>query len=71
MMQDPQAQLIQVYIEEYLREKGHTWESVCHLPNKDEAKRLMIEASTYAAVKVTEVAAKAHVIEELHGTAQV
>ncbi len=67
MLQDPQARLVQMYIEEYLREKGHTWESICHLPDKEAAKRLMIEASTYAAVKAAEVEATAHVIEELHG----
>ncbi|MBI5649955.1 MAG: hypothetical protein HZC40_05825 [Chloroflexi bacterium] len=70
MMQDPQAQLVQMYIEEFLREKNHTWDSVCHLADKAEAKRLMIEASTYAAIKAAEVGARANVIHELHGTVQ-
>jgi hypothetical protein len=66
MMQDPTAHLGQAYIEEYLHGKGHTWDSVCHLP-KDEAKTLMTEASTYAALKLAEVYARGHVVEELHG----
>ncbi len=66
-MQDPTAQLGKMYIEEFLRSKGHTWESVCQLP-KEEAKKLMTDASTYAAVKLAEVYAKAHTVEELHGT---
>jgi hypothetical protein len=66
MMQDPTAQLGQVYIEEYLHSKGFTWESVCKLP-KDDAKKLMTDASTYAALKLAEVYARGHTIEELHG----
>jgi hypothetical protein len=35
---------------------------------KEQAKRLMIEASTYAAMKLAEVDTKARAIQELHGT---
>ena len=69
MMEDPSAQLGKMYIEEYLHMQGFTWESVCQLP-KEEAKKLMTDASTYAALKLAEVYAKAHTVEELHGTLQ-
>ena len=65
-MEDPEAKLATVYIDEYLRSHGHTLESICALP-KDQAKQLMIEASTYAAIKLAEVDTKARAIKEIHG----
>lgn len=69
MLQDPTAQLGKMYIEEFLCSRGYTWENVCQLP-KEEARKLMIEASTYAAVKLAEVYARAHTVEELHNIAR-
>jgi hypothetical protein len=66
-MEDPTAKLERVYIEEYLKTKGHTWESVHALPEV-ERRRFLTEASTYASVKLAEVEGKARVIDELHGT---
>lgn len=66
-MEDPEAKLATAYIEEYLHSHGQTMESICTLP-KEQAKRLMIEASTYAAMKLAEVDTKARAIQELHGT---
>lgn len=65
-MEDPEAKLATVYIDEYLRSKGQSLESICNLP-KEQAKQLMIEASTYAAIKLAEVDTKAHMIKEIHG----
>jgi len=65
-MEDPEAKLATVYIEEYLQQRGHTLESLCTLP-KEQAKQLMIEASTYAAVKLAEVDTKARAVKEIHG----
>ena len=65
-MEDPEAKLATVYIDEYLHGRGHTLESICSLP-KEQAKQLMIEASTYAAIKLAEVDTKARVIKEIHG----
>lgn len=65
-MQDPTAQLGQVYIEDFLRSKGLTWDNVCQLP-KDEAKKLMTEASTYAALRLAEVYARGQMVEVIHG----
>jgi hypothetical protein len=65
-MEDPEAKLATVYIDEYLRGKGHTLDSICTLP-KDQAKQLMVEASTYAAIKLAEVDTRAHMIHDIHG----
>lgn len=65
-MEDPEAKLATAYIEEYLHNHGYTLETICNLP-KEQAKQLMIEASTYAAVKLAEVDTKARAIKEIHG----
>ncbi len=65
-MEDPEAKLATVYIEEYLRSRGQSLESICNLP-KDQARQLMIEASTYAATKLAEVENKARALQEIHG----
>ncbi len=64
-MEDPQAKLGRMYIEEYLRNKGYTWESVRALPEQV-AKKIMVEASTYAAIKLSEVDARAKVVKQIH-----
>ncbi len=68
-MQDPQAKLGQMYIEEYLRNKGFSWQQVCEMP-PEQAKKLMVEASTYAAMKLTEVDARANVVKQIHDASQ-
>ncbi|MBI5030594.1 MAG: hypothetical protein HZB51_08700 [Chloroflexi bacterium] len=67
-MEDPEAKLAAVFIDEYLRSRGQTLESICNLP-KDQAKQLMIEASTFAATKLAEVENKARALQEIHGVA--
>ncbi len=64
-MEDPQAKLGRMYVEEYLRNKGHTWASVRALP-EEAAKKIMVEASTYAAIKLSEVDARANVVKKMH-----
>lgn len=64
-MEDPQAKLGRMYIEEYLRNKGYTWDSVRALPEQA-AKKIMVEASTYAAIKLCEVDARANVVKQIH-----
>ncbi len=68
-MEDPEARLEQMYIEEYLHGKGHTWESARKLP-EEETKRLMTEASTFASTKLAEVNARAHAVEDIHGASK-
>lgn len=66
-MEDPTAKLERMYIEEYLKTKGHTWQSV-HALTLEERRRILTEASTYASVRLAEVEGRAKVVEELHGT---
>lgn len=66
VMQDPDARLARMFLEEYLRTKGHTLDSLFRLP-QPEAKQIMIEASTYASVKLAEISDKAELVHQLHG----
>ncbi len=68
VMEDPQAALERAYIEEYLRGQGYTLQSLQDLP-EEEAKRLMIEASSYASAKLAEVEMRAQFVDDIHGTA--
>ena len=69
MMQDPQAQLARMYVEEFLRSKGLTAESVRDLP-AETAHQMMVGASTYAALKLAEMEKKSQIVQELHGGSQ-
>jgi hypothetical protein len=63
-MEDRNALLEKTLIEEYLKDKGYTWKEFKKLP-KDQAEQLMKEASRYASLKMEEVEARAHFVEEL------
>ncbi len=65
-MEHPQEQLAEMYVDEYLRSKGHTMKSVRELP-EEQAKKIMIEASTYAAMKLVEVEKRAQMVHDLRG----
>jgi hypothetical protein len=64
-LQAPDAQLEQAFIDAFLRMHGHDATSVERLP-ENERKRLLEDASTYAAGKLSEVEARAHFVHELH-----
>jgi hypothetical protein len=68
MMNDPQAELVNHYIEAFLHDKGYTWQSVLALPAA-EARQLFVGASTYAALKLAEVEDKARLVHLLHHAA--
>jgi cytosine/adenosine deaminase-related metal-dependent hydrolase len=65
---DPHAQLEMSFIAEYLRDQGHSLESLRGLV-EEEAKRLMAEASRYASAKLTAVETRARFVHDVHGTA--
>ena len=65
-MEDPEGQLEKALIEEFLRARGLDWAGLHALP-EDEAKRVLTEASVYAAAKLAEVEARAHFVHEIHG----
>ena len=65
---DPHAQMERAFIEEYLRERGHSLQCLHNLP-EDLARQLMTEASRYASARLTEIEARAHFVDEVHGVA--
>ena len=68
-MEDRQAHLCSELVDEYLMGKGLTWESVHTLPAA-EARRILCEASTYAALKLAELDERAHMVHDIRGSAQ-
>lgn len=62
---DPLAQLERAFIDEFLRKRGYEPASVRDLPDEQRA-ALMKEASKYAAVRLTEVEARAHFVADIH-----
>lgn len=64
-MEDRSALLEKALMEEYLHEKGYSLDVLKLLP-ADLVEKLMKEASQYASLKMEEVKARAHFIEELH-----
>jgi hypothetical protein len=64
--QDPEAQLEQALIDEFLRMRGHDARSVEALP-ADERMRLLQGASVHAALKLAEIESRARFVHELHG----
>jgi hypothetical protein len=64
-MRDPEAQLEDRLIEQYLRSKGFERAELAAMP-EEQARRLMREASAYAAAKLAEVEARAHFVHDLH-----
>jgi hypothetical protein len=59
------ASLEKALIQEYLEEQGYSLEKLQHLPERV-VKYLMREATQYAALKMEEIGAKAHLVEEMH-----
>ncbi|CAG0942521.1 hypothetical protein ANRL1_00967 [Anaerolineae bacterium] len=68
MIDSPETELARLYIEEYLRSKGHSVQSVCKLP-EGEARRLWVEVSLYVSSKLAEVSARSHLMHDIAGTA--
>ena len=65
LMEDPNALLENALIKEYLKEKGYSHEDLKKLP-ADVVEKLMKEATQYASLKMEEVQARAHFINDLH-----
>jgi hypothetical protein len=67
VMEDKQAELARSFIEERLRSQGYSLKTICELP-EEEAKRIMVDASVYASVKLAEVEGKARFVRGIQGT---
>lgn len=65
IMEDPNTLLENVLIKEYLKEKGYSHEDLKKLP-ASLVEKLMKEASQYASLKMEEIQARAHFINDLH-----
>lgn len=68
LMEDPNAVLEKSLIQEYLQGQGYSLEKLKELP-KETAEKLMKDASRYASLKMEEVKARAHFVDEIHDTA--
>jgi hypothetical protein len=64
-MQDPEGRLEAALIEEYLQTRGYDARTLHALPD-EEAKRVLKDASQYAAMKLAEVDARAHFVHDIH-----
>ena len=64
-MEDPNAVLENALMEEYLHEHGYSLEKLKELP-KEMVEQLMKDATRYASLKMEEVKARAHFLQELH-----
>ncbi|NJN16750.1 MAG: hypothetical protein HC822_10980 [Oscillochloris sp.] len=65
-MREGYNHLERAYMQEYLRGHGFSLETLRDLP-AERAKALLRDASIYASMKLSEVEARAHLVEELHG----
>ncbi len=64
-MNDPNAVLEKALMEEYLHERGYSLEKLKEMP-KEMVEQLMKDATRYASLKMEDVKAKAHFVEEIH-----
>ena len=62
---DPFARLEQRLISDYLTALGHDPEAL-RARGDGEARRLLTQASTYAATRLTEVESRAHYVHDIH-----
>lgn len=64
-MEDPNAVLEKALMEEYLHGRGYSLEKLKELP-KELVEKLMKEATRYASLKLEEIKARAHFVDEIH-----
>jgi hypothetical protein len=62
---DPEAKLERALIEEYLHQHGHHLAELDGLAD-EERRRLLREASVFAAGRLAEIEARWHYVEDLH-----
>ncbi|MCC7164124.1 MAG: hypothetical protein IT331_16640 [Anaerolineae bacterium] len=68
VLKDKQEKLAHTFIEEYLHNRGQSFETLRTLPPED-AKQLMIKASIHASLKLAEIEERAQMVTELrHAT---
>ena len=65
LLDEPKVAMETALIEEYLDDQGYSLEKLKHLPERV-VKQLMKEATRYASLKMEEIEARAHLLEEIH-----
>jgi hypothetical protein len=65
-VEDPERQLEQALINDFLRTRGLDSAALHTMPN-DEAKRVLTEACVYASARLAEIDARAHFVHQIHG----
>jgi hypothetical protein len=65
-IEDPTAHLERALIEQFIRTRGYDPARLKDL-KEDERRKLLRDASAYAAAKLAEVESRAHYVDELHG----
>ena len=67
-LQDPLAELERQLMRAYLAVAGHDFDDLLERTD-EEAGRLLAKASRHASAKLTEVEARSHYLQKLHGDA--
>ena len=65
-LEDPQARLERAFIDQFLQERGCSLATVDSWPQA-ERKKLMTQASLYAAGRLAEIDARAAYVHDIHG----
>jgi hypothetical protein len=63
---DPDAELENAFIAEFLRDQGYDPHCLHELP-EELVRRLLTEASVYASCRLSEIEARARFVSEVHG----
>jgi hypothetical protein len=64
-IEEPHASLERLLIDEFLRARGHTAQTVSQLPAAEAAARISA-AAEHASLRLAEIEARAHYVDELH-----
>lgn len=64
-MEEPLAELERRLIDEYLRRLGHDPDAL-RARHDEAARKLLIDASVYAATRLTEIESRSHYVRQLH-----
>ena len=65
--EDPEMALELMYLGEFLKGKGYRLKDLCKLPT-EQARKLMVEACSYASMKLAEVESRAKFVQHIHYT---
>jgi hypothetical protein len=64
-IEDPQAHLERTLIDQYLQERGSSFETLINKPS-EESRALLAKASQYALGRLAEIDARAAYVHEIH-----